>query len=116
MITMPMIVKSAPTSRTVTAPQPKGRAGGFRRAATAAYARGMVMGWIPSDADGLRMCDDDPSSNKSFRPFRTRGIDRTRPVQLRIHPRLTRRDSRGQCLKSDRGARRIDGFRAKTRP
>src|SRR5438552_1270934 len=44
MITMPMIVNSAPTSRTVTAPQPKGRAGGFLRAATAAYARGILMG------------------------------------------------------------------------
>src|SRR5437016_6902705 len=75
MITMPMIVNSAPTSRTVTAPQPKGRAGGFLRAATAAYARGMVMGMDSSDADGLRVCDDDPSSNKSFRPFRARGID-----------------------------------------
>src|SRR6266566_5715326 len=116
MITMPMIVNSAPTSRTVTAPQPKGRAGGFLRAATAAYARGMVMGMDSSDADGLRVCDDDPSSNKSFRPFRARGIDGPRVVQLRIHTRLTRRDFRGQCLKSDRGARSIDGFHAQTRP
>src|SRR5437660_489202 len=116
MITMPMIVNSAPTSRTVTAPQPKGRAGGFLRAATAAYARGMVMGMDSSDADGLRVCDDDPSSNKSFRPFRARGIDGPRVVQLRIHPRLPRRDFREQCLKNDRGARSVNGFHAQTRP
>src|SRR5207237_1688258 len=36
-------------------------------------------------------CDSDPSSNKSFRPFRTRGIDGYRVMQLRLHPRSTRR-------------------------
>src|SRR5207302_1891828 len=45
-----------------------------------------------------------------------RAAPTVRVVQLRIHPRLTRRDFREQCLKNDRGARSINGFHAQTRP
>src|SRR3989440_9480002 len=116
MITMPMIVNSAPTSRTVTAPQPKGRAGGFLRAATAAYARGMVMGM---DSFRCRRSSRATTIRHQINlsdPFARVVLTGPRPVWLRIHPRLTRRDFREQCLKSDRGARSIDGFHAQTRP
>src|SRR5437870_9791694 len=116
MSTMPMIVNSAPTSRTVTAPQPKGRAGGFLRAATAAYARGIVMGMDSFRCRRSSRATTIPHQINLSDPFARVVLTGPRVVQLRIHPRLTRRDFREQCLKNDRGARSIDGFHAQTRP
>src|SRR5438105_10534608 len=116
MITMPIIVNSAPTSRTVTAPQPKGRAGEFLRAATAAYARGIVMGMDSFRCRRSSRATTIPHQINLSDPFARVVLTGPRVVQLRIHPRLTRRDFREQCLKNDRGARSINGFHAQTRP
>src|SRR6267143_6516240 len=79
MITMPTIVKIAPTRITVMAPHPNGRDVGAREAARAAYREGRAMGEGTSRGRiDLREWIDGPSPHKGFRHVPKRGIHPSR--------------------------------------